>query len=772
VLEHELLRFGYLVVFFGSMVEGEVVLLAAAFLAHRGYLDLPLVVLAAAAGNTVADQVYYQIARARGRAAFERKAAEDARYRRIHDWIARRGPVLLFVSRFLYGLRIAIPAACGASGMRAPLFLAVNALGGLFWAAVIGLGGYAFGGTLELLLADVRRVEGAALAVLVLLAVAWLVRRRDLGDLVALLRPRGERLARLATVAQSALGDLGRGLLTRPHVRLAALTVLLGALNLASALFTWRFVNIAELEAWLPLEVTHGSRTLMAFAGFLLVLLGRGLARRKHVAWWAAMAVAFLSVPLHIGNGAGVVRAGLAAVLGVELWRHRRRFLARSEVAGLRRAAAVGVLAACLITAFGLTMWHDMFPGAYSAADAVAATWQAATFQDVVGPVLPGVGRFAWSLQVLLILSSLTVIGFLFSPVVARAEPWDTAERARAIAWEHGADSLSYFAKQDDKIHFIVNGQALVAYRLAARVAVVVGDPVGPEALVPDAIRTFVDVCARNDWVPVFYETSARWLAVYRREGLRSFKIGEEAIIRPAGFTLQGSRIANVRHTIAKLKRDHPGLQAREYRRESADAETDAQLEEVSAEWLEGKSGGEMGFNLGVFAVEELADKRTFIAVDGTGRVSAFVTWLPYRAGRAFVLDAMRRRRDAPSGVMELLIAQAAMTFKEEGVEQMSLATAPLANAGETGAASPYDRGVRLIFAHLSSVYGYRSLFFFKKKFDPAWESRYLVFPRPDLLPRVAFALIRVHTSGRLIDWLRPRTTPPSGQSTPAQAAA
>ena len=93
----------------GSMVEGEVVLLAAAFLAHRGYFSLPLVILAATAGNTIADQIYYQVARARGRAAFERKAAEDARYARMRDWVGRRGAVLLFVSRFLYGLRIAIP---------------------------------------------------------------------------------------------------------------------------------------------------------------------------------------------------------------------------------------------------------------------------------------------------------------------------------------------------------------------------------------------------------------------------------------------------------------------------------------------------------------------------------------------------------------------------------------------------------------------------------------------------------------------------------------
>jgi phosphatidylglycerol lysyltransferase len=125
------------------------------------------------------------------------------------------------------------------------------------------------------------------------------------------------------------------------------------------------------------------------------------------------------------------------------------------------------------------------------------------------------------------------------------------------------------------------------------------------------------------------------------------------------------------------------------------------------------------------------------------------VTWLPYRAGQAFVLDAMRHRQSAQAGVMDLLIAESALHFKAEGVQALSLAMAPLANADEETTLSPYDRGVRLLFDHFSTVYGYRTLFQYKKKFAPTWESRFLVFPRPDLLARVAYALVSVHYSTR-----------------------
>jgi lysylphosphatidylglycerol synthetase-like protein (DUF2156 family) len=119
------------------------------------------------------------------------------------------------------------------------------------------------------------------------------------------------------------------------------------------------------------------------------------------------------------------------------------------------------------------------------------------------------------------------------------------------------------------------------------------------------------------------------------------------------------------------------------------------------------------------------------------------------------VLDAMRRRDQAPAGVMEFLIARSALMFKAEGLEAISLATAPLANLDDTGATSPYDKGVRLIFEHFSAFYGYKSLLFFKKKFNPEWEGRYLVFPRPDLLPRIAYALVAVHTPGGILSWVR-----------------
>ena len=89
-MEALLARYGYLILFPGIVVEGEAFLLAGAFMAHRGVLDLPLVIAVAVAATMSGDQVYYRAARARGRAWVERRKGSRAKYAKWID-LAERG---------------------------------------------------------------------------------------------------------------------------------------------------------------------------------------------------------------------------------------------------------------------------------------------------------------------------------------------------------------------------------------------------------------------------------------------------------------------------------------------------------------------------------------------------------------------------------------------------------------------------------------------------------------------------------------------------------
>jgi membrane protein DedA with SNARE-associated domain len=169
-------RYGYVMVFVAAGVEGDATLLAATFLAHRGYLRLDLVIVAAAVGTIAANQFYFHLARRYGLERIEAMRSHRV-YGRVLGWMARYGTQLVAVSRFLYGFRIAVPAAAGAAGMSALRFTLVDTIGSAVWAVTIGLAGYAIGQALEYLVADLRRHEwwiaGALLATVLIALARW-----------------------------------------------------------------------------------------------------------------------------------------------------------------------------------------------------------------------------------------------------------------------------------------------------------------------------------------------------------------------------------------------------------------------------------------------------------------------------------------------------------------------------------------------------------------------------------------------------------------------
>src|SRR4029453_6519860 len=112
----------------------------------------------------------------------------------------------------------------------------------------------------------------------------------------------------------------------------------------------------------------------------------------------------------------------------------------------------------------------------------------------------------------------------------------------------------------------------------------------------------------------------------------------------------------------------------------------------------------------------------------------------------AVVLDLMRKRSGAVSGTMDLLLARSLDCLRDEGLAEASLANPPLANVG--GPRGLPEHAAALLFEKMNGVYGYKTLFQFKKKFAPRWEGRYLVYPRGIDLPRVAYAMSTVHGAG------------------------
>src|SRR5258708_17463126 len=89
-----------------------------------------------------------------------------------------RGVWLLLASRWAFGLRIVIPAACGAVGMRPAVFTIVDFVAVLIWALTLGLAGYYSGAAVGKHLKDIPHVGVWVLLAAVLSAAPAIGARR------------------------------------------------------------------------------------------------------------------------------------------------------------------------------------------------------------------------------------------------------------------------------------------------------------------------------------------------------------------------------------------------------------------------------------------------------------------------------------------------------------------------------------------------------------------------------------------------------------------
>ena len=193
-METDLLQYGYLFILVGTVVEGDATLLTAAFLAHRGYFRLSLVLLAAALSTLFASHVYYEVARRSGARWLDSR--RDARLEKIITWSRTHGALLLVASRFMIGFRTLVPIVCGATGMSSASFVLWNSVGAAIWAGAFGLTGYLGGHAAASLIADIRRHEKAiaiGVAAVVGGTVLWRTHGRELVDAWSLRRARGLR---------------------------------------------------------------------------------------------------------------------------------------------------------------------------------------------------------------------------------------------------------------------------------------------------------------------------------------------------------------------------------------------------------------------------------------------------------------------------------------------------------------------------------------------------------------------------------------------------
>ncbi len=159
-LEGALAIYGYPVVFLGALAEGEMVLLAAGYLARRHHLAYGPVVLCAVAAGVLGDETLFFLGRAYGEKLLDRlPRVLRARASQAKRAVGEHPVRVLLSMRFVYGMRILLPLLCGMSTIPVGRYVRYNVATAIVWATLITGLGFAFGAAAEALLAEVERYE-------------------------------------------------------------------------------------------------------------------------------------------------------------------------------------------------------------------------------------------------------------------------------------------------------------------------------------------------------------------------------------------------------------------------------------------------------------------------------------------------------------------------------------------------------------------------------------------------------------------------------------
>ena len=490
----------------------------------------------------------------------------------------------------------------------------------------------------------------------------------------------------------------------------------------------------------LPAGPVAGDWLSAELSSVAFLLIGIALLRRKRAGFWLGLAVAGGALVVQGASLDHPVSGVAAGVLAVALLATRDEY----DVGTSRRVAilASGLVVACGILVAGAAA---LIPSGTdvvgTATDAVGALFDLAT--PIAVPGITAAGAALVLARIVYLVATILVL----DPVEDERSP-ETVASARVALRRLGAGSLFPYQLEPQCVPFSDEaGSAVISVAGVGRAAVVLGDPAGAPDAGHELLREWARRCDRRDLVPVVYQASAEAVERLRAGGWHAVHVGREAVVDPIAFDLRTPALANLRHTVTRSRRggvrvvwSSSGVDG------LGDPRIAAGMADLDAAWRHG-AGPRLGFTVGRFDPQDQRECAIAVAIDEDRELEAFVVLRPTGADGGWMLDLMRRRRDGVPGAVEACLVTAIEELATLGVRNLSLGLAPLAGLDiRTGplAERALAGGARLI----RPLYDHEGLAFFKGKFGPTWEPRYLVLRHWWDLPAAAFALLRLHLGG------------------------
>jgi len=355
--------------------------------------------------------------------------------------------------------------------------------------------------------------------------------------------------------------------------------------------------------------------------------------------------------------------------------------------------------------------------------------------------------RFLRSLVGITVLTAGFALWRLLAPARVKAASTELAPEIANRAFAATEHTDAYLAFTGDKRFLIAEtGDAFIMYQVQGRSWIAMGDPVGPGAAWPDLMWQFKEMADAAQGRAVFYQLSAQSLPLAADLGLRLYKLGEEARVDLATFTLEGRAARPLRQAerrVAKRGATFKVMPAGDVPRLLPE------LQAVSDDWLAAKGVSEKGFSLGRFDAAYLS-RFNMALVRLEGRIIAFANLWETPNKAELSIDLMRHGSDAPNGIMDFLFAHLMLWGKEQGYRWFNLGMAPLSGLEARRLAPLWTKVGAFLYRYGENFYGFEGLRSFKEKFSPEWSPKYLAAPGGVSLVRALIDVMTLVSGGRL----------------------
>ena len=503
---------------------------------------------------------------------------------------------------------------------------------------------------------------------------------------------------------------------------MAALVFLSGALLLFSGSLPAKSARIAWLSDMLPLGVVEVSHLVGSAVGASLLILARGLYRKLDGAWWLTQALLAGGIVASLLKGIDYEEAIMLAVISFLLWLARARFYRRAPLLAQRFSPIWFVNVALVLAA---AIWVGL--ESYKHVDYGNQLWWEFAFSADAPRMLRA------SLVAVALVAFFALWQLLGASRPRQGLPTEQdMEMARKCLAGVTEPAANIALLGDKQFLFSEQGDAFIMYQRSGRSWIALGDPVGNPERFDMLAWKFRELCDRHGGWPVFYEVSAAQLPLCLDLGLALIKLGEEAKVPLAGFSLEGSRRAELRQ--AKRKGEQrDGMSFQILSQEEVISQMES-LREVSDDWLMSKTVSEKGFSVGNFDPDYLRNFRAAVAIKD-GEIVAFANILESR--QEVSVDLMRYSTQAPRGVMDYLFVELMLWSSASGKQWFNLGMAPLSGLEKHPLAPIWHKLGLLVHRYGEPFYNFDGLRRYKEKFGPEWRPRYLASPGGLVLPRV-----------------------------------